>query len=128
MVASLISIFSATGASCQSGFFGLKSWYYYLKVDGQCNIKDFAGPRGNDINVMGSNFALILLAILDDLLRVAGIVAIAFVIYGGILYVTSQGSPEQTQKAQNTIQNALLGLVIALVAVAMVSFIGSKIR
>ena len=58
---------------------------------------------------------------------IAGIVAIGFVVYGGILYVTSQGSPDQTQKAQSTIQNALIGLVIAMIAVAVVSFLGNKI-
>jgi hypothetical protein len=62
------------------------------------------------------------------LLRIAGFVAIGFIIYGGILYVTSQGSPEQTGKAQNTIINALTGLVIASVAVALISFIGSRIN
>lgn len=106
-----------------SGFFGLKPWYYYLDTNGDCSIKSFnvlGGPAGSDFN-------LIALAILDDLLRIAALVAVGFVIYGGIQYVMSQGSPDQTGKAQQTIINALVGLGISIIAAALVSFLGSKL-
>ena len=125
MFTNLLSLFSAAPPVCKETFFGLKTWYHYLKVDGTCSIVDFQFlPTASDGR---SDFLLILLALVDDLLRVAGLVAIGFVIYGGILYVTSQGSPDQTQKAQSTIQNALIGLVVAILAVAFVSFLGSRI-
>ncbi|HEX8227372.1 MAG TPA: pilin [Candidatus Saccharimonadales bacterium] len=111
-------------ASCNStGFFGLKPWYHYLETDGNCNIVNFnvLDPKGT------SDVLLILLALTDDLLRISGLVAIAFVIYGGIQYLTSEGSPDATQRAQNTIKNSLVGLVIAMLAVAAISFIGNRI-
>lgn len=117
----LVSLFSSS--HCKPTFFGLKPWYYYLKQDGSCNVIEFQFLPTNG----QSDVLLILLALTDDLLRLAGLVAIGFVIYGGILYVTSQGSPDQTAKAQNTIQNSLIGLIIAIVATAFVAFIGSKI-
>lgn len=121
---SLITNFGIMGRDCgYPQFFGLKPWYYYLEVNNDCSIKDFnvLPPNGT------SDFLLVAVVIIDDLLRIAGFVAIGYIIYGGILYVTSQGSPDQTGKAQNTIINALIGLVITVIAVAFVSFLGSRL-
>ncbi len=125
----LNTLFTHLGAAahltkgCDPSFLGLKSWYYYLNVDSACNITDF-----NFLPSSGkSDVLLIGLVLVDDLLRIAGLVAIGFVIYGGILYVTSQGSPEQTAKAQNTIQNALIGLLIATISIAVVSYLGGQL-
>lgn len=119
--------FAAAANPCASPqFFGLKPWYYYLtrtaNKSGGCDLS---------FNVLGngktSDILLILLAVVDDLLVIAGLVTVGYVIYAGIKYVTSQGSPEETAKAQSTLVNALLGLALALVAVAGVSFLGSHI-
>jgi hypothetical protein len=128
----LITIFASPPASCVHSFFGLIPWFNYLPA------KDF-GNQGNQTNLQvcdinnnfnilhGNSVALILIAIVDDLLRVAGIVAVGFVLYGAIQFVTSQGNPEETTKARNTIINALVGLVIAMIAIVIVGFIGSQL-
>jgi len=123
MITNLITTFSLASPACEKPFFGLKTWYHYLETDSNCNIKkfDFLPENGQ------SDLLLVGVALVDDLLRIAGLVAIGYIIYGGILYVTSQGSADQTAKAQSTIQNALIGLVIAVLAVAAVSFIGNRI-
>lgn len=105
-------------------FFGLIPWYQYLQLDSNCDIKSFMLlPDGNN----HSDVPLVALAVIDDLLRIAGIVAVGYIIYGGIRYIISQGNPDATGKARQTILNALIGLVIALVAVSVVSFIGNKL-
>jgi hypothetical protein len=123
-VAPLFQTFAA--ACAKPTFLGLIPWYQYLTlasdpVTKHCEVQNFT--------VLGSNssFLLIALAILDDLVRVAALVAVGFVIYGGIQYITSQGSPDSTKKAQQTIINALVGLALALVATALVSYIGTKL-
>jgi hypothetical protein len=68
-----------------------------------------------------------LLAVVDDLLVIAGLVAVIFVIYGGIRYITSQGSPNETAQAQSTIIYALVGLAIAIIAIPTVSYLGTKL-
>lgn len=109
-------------------FFGLVPWYQYLSLQpdaaGGCQITNF-----NEDHVLGSTspFLLIGLAVLDDLIRLAALVALGFVIFGGIKYVTSQGSPDSTKNAQQTVINALIGLVLALLAAGLVGFIGSKL-
>lgn len=123
MLQTFISHFAVTNGCTPHAFFGLKPWYQYLETNAQCDVINFKVLPTTGV----SDFALIALALVDDLLRIAGFVAIGFVIYGGILYVTSQGSPDQTGKAQATIINALLGLVLAILATAFVSFIGNRI-
>jgi hypothetical protein len=112
---------------CKPTFFGLVPWYQYLtlKAFPDCSVTSFDNANA----IVGQNSPLLLvgLAILDDLIRVAALVAVGYVIYGGIQYITSQGSPDATKKAQQTIINALAGVAIAIVAAAIVSFLGSKL-
>jgi hypothetical protein len=136
MLGQLFNLVSVFGAGCaEKTFFGLLPWYHYLtkKVE---SADDPATPKVetvctivfNPLPTNGrSDILLVLLVIIDDLLRLAGLVAIGFIIWGGVLYLTSQGAPDQTQRAQQTIQNALLGLVICILSIALVSFIGARI-
>jgi uncharacterized membrane protein len=123
MLFSLFTQFAVADPKCGRSFFGIRPWYQYLNTDGSCNVIGFQVLGGD----AGSDFVLVALALVDALLRIAAFVAIAFIIYGGILYVTSQGSPDQTGKAQNSILNAIIGLVIAMAAVAVVSFLGNRL-
>lgn len=75
----------------------------------------------------GTPIILVGLGVIDILIRVAALVALFFVLYGGIKYITSQGSPEGTKAAKDTLQNALLGLIIAITAAALVAFIGNVV-
>jgi len=113
----------------EPNFFGLVPWYHYLNVDASCHITEDFTLLDKVVGgkTVQSDLPLILFAILDDLLRIAGIVAVGFVIYGAIQYVVSQGEPDKTTKARMTILNSLIGLAIALVAVGAVSYIGHKL-
>ena len=114
----------ASANSCSKPFLGLETWFHYLPssaFDGNCNIVNFT-TLGS-----GSDILLIGLAVLDDLIRIAALVAVGYVIYGGIQYVISQGSPDATSKAQQTIINALIGVVVSILAASIVGFIGTKL-
>lgn len=139
----IVSQFGAAAASqadCNASqnntFFGLETWYKYLHVtfdpvSQTCKITNFdpnaANGGAQDILGAHSPFLLVGLAIIDDLLRVAALVAIGFVIAGGIGFITSQGSPDETTKARTMVINALIGLAIAIIAVGVVSFIGNRL-
>ena len=60
-------------------------------------------------------------------LALAGLLAVVFIIIGGIKYITSAGSPEGTKSAKNTLTGAIAGLVVALLAYVVVSFIVDKL-
>ncbi len=126
----MIQLLQNFAAACPSpGFFDLPTWYRYLPVDkssvtGKCEVQ-FNLMEGGKFN--GSDILLVGLSVIDILLRIAALVAVGFVIYGGIRYITSQGSPDGTKGAQNTIINAVAGLAITMVAAAFVAFIGNTI-
>jgi hypothetical protein len=108
-------------------FFGIPPWYKYLVGSGRMASNPVTGACELVGKLQWSDWNLIALALLDMALRLAGLVAVVFVLWGGIQYVLSQGEPDKTKDAQQTIINALVGLAIALVATAMVSFIGNRI-
>lgn len=128
MIKTLIQTF---GAGCDpSHFFGLVPWYKYLDLqEVRADNGNVVGCEVNRFTVLGANsdIPLVLLAVVDNLLRIAGLIAVGFIIYGAVMYVTSQGSPDQTSKAQTTIVNALAGLVITIIAVVVVTFVGNRL-
>jgi hypothetical protein len=52
-----------------------------------------------------------------------GIAVVASIIYAGIQYSASQGSPEETQAAKNRIQNAIIALIFYMFIYAIVQFL-----
>lgn len=64
----------------------------------------------------------------NTLLLLVGVIAVLFLIIGGFQYITSSGNPEQVGKAKNTILYAIIGIVVTLIAWAVVSFIISNMQ
>lgn len=112
--------FPATvSATCDDTFFGLPVWYKYL--EGTCD--DITGPMDGDSLDWQAASGRVAIAIVEILIRIGTLVAVGFVIYGGFRYITSQGEPENTKSARQTILNAVIGLVIALIATGAVAFL-----
>jgi hypothetical protein len=109
-------LLAAHSACDDSPFFGFPHWANGLEFDGECNIIDFSL---NDTWIVVANIAVILM-------RVAALLAILFVIYGGITYITSRGEPEKLKQAINIITYAVLGLVLTIFASTLVSFIAGR--
>lgn len=133
MLAPLLHNFAACA---KPTFLGLVPWYQFLDLvendnTHRCEIANFNPdvPGGEQVNLLGSNSHLLRigLAVVDDLMRVAAYIAVGYIIYGGITYMTSQGAPDMTKKAQQTIINALIGLATAIIAASVVTFIGNKL-
>lgn len=61
--------------------------------------------------------------IINVVLGVVGIVAVAVIIIGGISYLISQGDAGKVAKAKNTILYGLIGMFVALLAFAIVNFL-----
>jgi hypothetical protein len=122
MLHALLSLFAA-GCGTPTNFFSFPTWYKYLPmtdnpVTNRCEVSaNFGIPQ----------FPLIALALVDIGLRVASLVAVGYIIYGGVQFVTAQGESDQVKKARQTIINALIGLVIAMISTGLVAFIGARI-
>ena len=61
--------------------------------------------------------------IINVLLYIIGIVAVVMIIFGGFQYITSSGDAAKVTKAKNTILYGSVGLVIAVLAYAIVNFV-----
>ncbi len=108
-----------TISACDRGsVLGFPHWWQYLNT-----VSDSAGCR---VDFKGlSDLWLVGLAILEILLRLAGILAVVYIIVAGITYITALGNPERTNVALHRIINALVGLAIVLVAATTVAFLGN---
>ncbi|MBQ2695572.1 hypothetical protein IJG04_02990 [Candidatus Saccharibacteria bacterium] len=60
--------------------------------------------------------------ILNAIIGVMGLVAVVFVVVGGIHYITSTGDATKVKKARDTILYSVIGLVICALAFAIVNF------
>lgn len=69
------------------------------------------------------DLAAIIKTIVNILLFIIGAVAVIMIIVGGFRYVTSAGNASSVTAAKNTILYAVVGLVIALLAYAIVNFV-----
>lgn len=61
--------------------------------------------------------------IINVILGLVGLVAVAVMILGGFQYITSAGDTAKVTKAKNTILYGVVGLVIAVLAYAIVNFV-----
>ena len=56
-------------------------------------------------------------------LQLAGYISAGFIIRGGFKYMTSIGDPGELAKAKKIITDAIIGLVISLMSVAIVNLV-----
>lgn len=110
-------------------FFGLPYWYQYLdgvKVETYDPLTDtntlICSPHLNGFG----DIWLVALAVIDIILRIVGIMAVGWIIWGGIQYMTSQGEPDRTKAAKDTVLNAAIGLIICTMSVVIISFLGNS--
>lgn len=114
---------TALAGSCPStveGTLGFPTWYRGLNCDGSSiNL---------DNQEIGPVIAIVGLNVLDMMIRAVGIVAVAFVIYGGFLYMTAHGEPGRIANGKQAITRALTGLIIAIMASSLVAFLVSQLN
>ncbi|AKM82241.1 TPA: hypothetical protein DD449_04065 [Candidatus Berkelbacteria bacterium] len=62
------------------------------------------------------------LNIVNWILWAAGFIAVAYLVYGGILYITAGGDAEKATKGRTAVINAIIGVIIIVLAVALVNW------
>ena len=53
----------------------------------------------------------------------SGFMAVVMIIMGGISFITSQGDAAKVTRARNTILYGVIGLIVAILAFAIVNFV-----
>jgi len=128
MFTNIFQYFGQAVAQCspKGNFFGVfPAWYKYLPGE---LVRDELGVSQCIPRVTGlSSIWLIVAAVTDMLLRIAVLVAIGFVIAGGVKYISSQGTPDKTAKALDTIIKAVVGMIIALGSATILTYIVGRL-
>lgn len=62
-------------------------------------------------------------SVLHLVLAVAGAVSLLIITLAGLQYILSQGDPQKTAKAKDTILYAIIGLVVTMISYSIVSFV-----
>jgi type IV secretion system pilin len=60
---------------------------------------------------------------INIMLYIAGVIAVVIIVVGSLRFVTSEGDAQAANKAKNSVVYALVGLVVAVLAYAIVNFV-----
>lgn len=107
-------------AACASGivnFFGIQSWHACLPKT------DDGSPKITKL----TDLLLIVFPIVDALIKIAVYVTIVYIFWMIIKIIMARGESGKVAQASLGIRDAVIGLVIALVAVAIVNFIAGAV-
>ena len=103
-------------------------------------ITKFAGDKSNvnklkDLNSgeiqqfsKDTNLVQDIVNILNVVLGLLSIVCVVVIIIGGITYMTSTGDSTKVKKGKDTILYGIIGLVICILAFAIVNFVIANIK
>lgn len=103
-----------TAGDCGGTFLGFKPWH-----EGLCSGGEITQPNGED--GLKTFVWIIVLNIIFDLSLAIGYIAVAMVIYGGYMYIMSQGDPGKMAKAKKSLMNAIIGTILAMGATVIVN-------
>ena len=67
-------------------------------------------------------------AIIQMMLQLLGIIFVSLVVLAGFWLITAKGDEGKIEKAHNTIQAAIVGLIIILISYSITRFVGNQIR
>ena len=83
----------------------------------KCNVKDA------NTDTDGGSLWTTLSTIINVIVGALGVVAVIMIVLGGVQFVTAQGDASRVKKAKDTIMFAVIGLVVAILAWAIVNFV-----
>jgi len=78
------------------------------------------------VNAVGSDSVTLesrIQTVVNILLFLLGAIAVVMIVIGGIRYATSNGDSSATKAAKDTILYAVIGLIVAILAFAIVNFV-----
>ncbi|QQG50858.1 MAG: hypothetical protein HZB75_05065 [Candidatus Saccharibacteria bacterium] len=82
-------------------------------------INDVGGNEGGNATSLGSRIQ----TVVNILLYILGAIAVVMIVIGGVRYTTSNGDSSAIKGAKDTILYAVIGLIVAIMAYAIVNFV-----
>lgn len=84
---------------------------------------DPGGRIRDTLDVPDTSAEHVIIRIIQWALGLLGLIAVVFVIFGGIMWMTSAGNEEKITKAKKIITSALIGLIVVTLSWAIITFI-----
>lgn len=109
---------SVYGASAVVSAVGVKAMAATSGANTAQNAINSIAPSGTN-----SNLNAFITNIINVLIAVIGVAAVLMLIIGGFRYVFSQGNEKAVSGAKDTILYAIIGIVVAILAFAIVNFV-----
>lgn len=109
----------APDQSCDATFITFPAWYNGLS--GKDSTGNCVVISPDDAGGLSAFIWHVVLNVLAILLQVVVYITVAMIIYGGYMLLANGGSPEAVSKGKTTIRHAITGLIVALLAVAIVN-------
>lgn len=82
----------------------------------------------NKNSIAGSSTLLdVIFTIINYMLILSGLIAVGALVIGGFWYITAAGNEEQSEKGKKAIISAIIGLVVVILAYAIVNVITSTL-
>jgi|SRR3989344_1304317 len=78
-----------------------------------------AGPAGK------ATFGTAVMQVIQIALLIVGALSVVFLLWGGFRYITAAGNEEATEAAKQTIQHAIIGLIIVILSFAIITIIAN---
>ena len=95
---------------------------------GGCGATGGSGALCGAATSGNETFQKLMQKVINTILLVLGIIAVIMIVVGGIRYVTSNGDSSQISSAKDTILYAVIGLIVAIMAYAIVGFVISRFK
>ena len=127
VISAPVSALGQNAGSCNKYLLlgGVPAWFNDLDFEsGTCAVVWPSGKEG-DSSSLGEFISVIIKNIIQDLLAVAALVCVGYIIYGGYKLVLSSGDPAAVAKGKKTISGALIGMMISILSYAIIGFVFS---
>ena len=105
--------------NCNARMLGMPPWYRGITKGADCDLDT---PSGDADAVSGFIWKIVL-NVIEIVLVIIVYISVGFTLYGGFLFMTGGSNPSTIEKARKTITNAIIGLIIGMMAIGIVNFI-----
>ena len=108
--------------------------YILLKIIAAACTGSQLSPGGTSSNCYSTDLPTVaassseLQTILQILFAIIGALAVLFIVIGGFSYVVSNGNSQAIKKAKSTIVSAIIGLIVAILAETIVTYVIGSLK
>lgn len=76
----------------------------------------------------GFNLQTLFQSVFGLIILIAAIIAILYLVWAGIQYITASTDEEKAKKARTAIYNAIIGIVVIILSYAIIVWVGTVVR